>query len=58
MKTCTLCGKPIVLVPSAKERAAKDTSGKTAKYYENLFTTHAECVIALRNRLAPRRMQR
>lgn len=48
MKNCTICGKPIVLVPSAKERAAKDTTGKTPAYYESLFTEHSDCVIAKR----------
>lgn len=27
---CTICGKPIVLIPSAKARAAADVSGKSA----------------------------
>lgn len=40
---CIICGKPIVLVPSAVERAARDISGKTAAYYANLFTVHAQC---------------
>ena len=40
---CTICGNKIVLVPSAEERAKKDTTGKTAKYYESLFTTHWGC---------------
>lgn len=45
---CKICGKPVVLVPSAAERAAKDTSGKTAEYYTSLFDTHAECALAKR----------
>jgi hypothetical protein len=45
---CTHCGKPIVLVPSAAERAAKD-SGRPASYYTRLFTAHAECQIKARN---------
>lgn len=45
---CTICGKPIVLVPSAAERAAKDVSGKSAAYYTSLFTTHSECAVAKR----------
>ena len=40
---CTTCGKPIRLIPSAAERAKKDCTGKTAAYYENLFTQHIEC---------------
>lgn len=49
MKNCTICGKPIVLSPSAAERAAKDVTGKSAAYYTNLFTEHSECTIAKRN---------
>lgn len=45
MRNCTICGKPIYLNPSASERARKDTSGKSAQYYENLFTTHSDCQI-------------
>lgn len=48
MKLCTICNKPIILVPSAKARAKADVTGKSAKYYENLFSEHAECVIAKR----------
>lgn len=46
MKNCKLCGKPIVLVPSAAERAAK--YGKTAKYYTDLFDEHTECFLQKR----------
>lgn len=54
---CTLCGKPIVLSPSAAERAAKDVTGKTADYYIALFTTHAACALKKRteNTLEPLR---
>lgn len=48
MKSCTICGKPIALVPSAKERAAKDVTGKSAAYYEGLFTYHSECSLRKR----------
>lgn len=44
---CTVCKKPIVLVPSAAERAAK-TGGKPSDYTK-LFTEHAECLIAKRS---------
>lgn len=44
---CTLCGKPIVLVPSATERAKK-YGGKPADYAA-LFTTHAACLVAKRS---------
>lgn len=47
---CTICSKPITLVPSAKERAAKDVTGKSAAYYTKLFTEHAQCVIDKRER--------
>lgn len=41
---CTLCGKPIVLVPSAKERA--DKYGGRPADYTNLFTQHTDCALA------------
>ena len=40
---CTICNKPIVLVPSAAERAAKH-GGKPSDYTK-LFTTHPQCHI-------------
>ena len=40
---CTICNKPIVLNP-----AAKDVTGKTAAYYTALFTEHADCTIQKR----------
>jgi hypothetical protein len=45
---CTICGKPIVLIPSASERARKH--GGTAESYTRLFTEHAQCTIDKRNR--------
>lgn len=45
---CTICHKPIVLVPSAQERAAKDVTGKSAAYYTGLFTEHAACTLQKR----------
>jgi hypothetical protein len=47
---CTICHKPIKLVPSAAERARKDVTGKSAAYYTSLFTTHAHCALAERKR--------
>lgn len=44
---CTICKKPIVLQPSASERAAK-FGGKPSDYTK-LFTEHSECLIAKRN---------
>jgi len=45
---CTICGKPIVLVPSAKERAIR-FGGKPSDY-TRMFTEHATCVIEKRER--------
>lgn len=45
---CTICGKPVVLVPSAAERAAK--TGETAAFYTRLFTSHSDCFLAKRRR--------
>lgn len=45
---CTLCGAPIVLVPSAQERAVK--YGGTANDYTRLFTSHSSCFLEKRNR--------
>lgn len=49
MKNCTICRRPIVLVPSAAERAAKDVTGKTAAYYTTLFDTHSQCALDKRS---------
>lgn len=43
---CTICGKPVVLVPSANERATK--YGGTAAHYTALFPTHADCALKKR----------
>ena len=45
---CKLCHKPIQLVPSAAERAAKDCTGKTSDYYTQLFQYHADCILEKR----------
>jgi hypothetical protein len=45
-RTCTICGKPIVLVPSASERAKR--SGETAEFYLGLFTAHGDCQVRKR----------
>ena len=47
MAKCTICGKEIVLVPSATERAAK-YGGKPSDYTK-LFTTHSECQVKQRS---------
>jgi hypothetical protein len=46
MSNCTLCRKPIELVPSAAERAKK-FGGKPSDYVK-LFTEHAVCVLLKR----------
>lgn len=46
MANCTICGKRIVLVPSAQERAQR--YGGTAESYTKLFTTHSDCLIERR----------
>jgi hypothetical protein len=43
---CSICKKPIELVPSALERAKK--YGNTAAYYTRLFTEHAACILKKR----------
>ncbi len=40
---CSHCHKPIILVPSASERAKK--SGGSPSDYTKLFTIHADCQI-------------
>jgi hypothetical protein len=45
---CKHCHNPIVLVPSAAQRAARDITGKTAEYFEKLFDYHSECTLELR----------
>lgn len=43
---CAVCARPIVLVPSAAERAAKH--GKTPALYTGLFTEHTDCTLKKR----------
>lgn len=45
---CKICGKKVILIPSAAERAKKDVTGKPASYYTALFTTHAKCELEKR----------
>lgn len=45
---CTICKKPIILIPSAQERA--DKFGGRPSDYINLFTEHAQCTIDKRER--------
>lgn len=58
MKNCTICGKAIVLIPSASERARKDVTGKSAAYYTSLFTEHARCTVEKRSAESLALMQR
>ncbi len=53
---CTICKKPIVLVPSASERAKK-FGGKPSDYIK-LFREHAECTLAKRAADTSAHMQR
>lgn len=46
MAKCNVCNKPIVLFPSAEDRAKK--YGGTAAEYVAMFKTHAACAIAKR----------
>jgi hypothetical protein len=40
---CKICNKPVVLAPSAKERAKK--YGGEPEDYIKLFTTHGQCAV-------------
>lgn len=44
---CKICNKPVVLVPSAKDRAAK-FGGKPSDYTK-LFDTHSTCLVNKRS---------
>lgn len=45
---CDICKKPIVLSPSAAERAAK--VGGTPAFYTRLFRRHSDCELAERDK--------
>lgn len=47
MNSCTICSRPIRLVPSAQERADKYGT-HPARYYTALFTEHADCTLRRR----------
>jgi hypothetical protein len=53
---CTICSKPITLVPSARERAEK-YGGKPSDYTK-LFTEHSQCAIDKRERETQELMRR
>lgn len=46
---CRICGKEVILVPSAKERAKSDRGGHSAAYYTRLFPEHTECALKERD---------
>jgi len=46
MKNCTICNKPIILKPSATERAKK-FGGKPSDYTK-LFKVHSACFLMKR----------
>ena len=43
---CSICGKPVVLIPSAADRAKK--CGGRPSDYTKLFTTHSACALQKR----------
>jgi len=43
---CTICNKPVVLVPSASERASR--YGGKASDYTKKFNTHSACFLEKR----------
>lgn len=54
--TCSICGKPVYLRPSATERAHK--FGGQPSDYKRLFSAHSECVVAKRSQDAVTLMRR
>lgn len=50
MSNCTICGHPIVLMPSAAERARR--YGAKPSDFTRLFTTHSQCAIQKRTQQA------
>ncbi len=55
---CSICRKPIILSPSAAERAAKDATGRPPSFYTSLFREHTECQLAKRQQETSELMQR
>jgi hypothetical protein len=53
---CTICNRPVVLQPSATERAKK-CGGKPSDYTK-LFSTHAQCAVAKREKETVELMRR
>lgn len=54
--TCSICKKPVILVPSAEERAKK--YGETPAYYRSLFPNHTACVLSERKEQTSELMKR
>lgn len=44
---CPYCGKPVMLHPSAEERARK--TGESPQYYRNIFQSHSACIVQARS---------
>lgn len=53
---CTICNKPVVLVPSASERARK-YGGKPSDYTK-LFPQHTDCLVQKRSQESVELMRR
>lgn len=53
---CKHCGKPIVLIPSAAERARK--YGGKPEDYTKLFEYHTACTLVMREQSTRELMQR
>jgi hypothetical protein len=53
---CTICGKKIILVPSAAERARK--FGGRASDYTALFNSHSQCAVNKREQEATQLMRK
>lgn len=55
---CRICNEPIVLVPSAAQRAASPSNvqGWSAAHYTGLFTAHTRCALKERAAEASRLM--
>ena len=45
---CKYCDKPVVLVPSAEERARTDVTNKSPGYFRSLFPNHSSCYLEAR----------
>jgi hypothetical protein len=47
MAKCTICNKPIILIPSAAQRAKN--SNEPASFYTALFAEHNQCAVKKRS---------